>query len=142
MFLNKAWCCTQRRVNTRSDVGKANSWAFFQNWNLDGDPAGGQHTWSTVPQATNIDAVGLGRIHRISEALLAADLTPGSLGGFHRGRANLVFADGSARSLKDSSWLTGLAGTQLDPGPTVTNEYIIPNWNAASPQYGIKGFAY
>jgi prepilin-type N-terminal cleavage/methylation domain-containing protein/prepilin-type processing-associated H-X9-DG protein len=142
LFGNKAWCCTDQRVNTRGDVGKPYSFAFFLNWNLDGDPAGGQHTWATVPQAANIDAVALARIRHPNEALLAADLTGGGRGGYHRGQANMALADGTVRSRTDNSWSNGLAGVQMDPGPTVANEYIFQNFNAALPHYGVKGYAY
>ena len=142
LFGNKAWCCTDKRVNTRGDVGKPYSFAFFLNWNLDGDPYNGQHTWATVPQAANIDAVSLARIHRPNEALLAADLTGGGRGGYHRGLANMALADGTVRSRSDNSYGSGLAGLQMDPGPSVANEYIFQNFNSVAPHYGVKGFAY
>jgi prepilin-type N-terminal cleavage/methylation domain-containing protein/prepilin-type processing-associated H-X9-DG protein len=134
---DKAWFCTDRTLNANY------TWKYVLNWNI--DRGYNWHIAKPSSPGANIEAIPLSRIKRSSEALLAADLSVGARGGYHRGMATMAFADGSARTRKDPTFdgtlyagaaYTAAVATYADPSVSVNGEYI------CSGAAGVKGFAY
>jgi prepilin-type N-terminal cleavage/methylation domain-containing protein len=135
---DKVWYCTS------SNVRGNYTWKYVLNWNLDIG-----HTWHIVHPSgagSYASSIVLSRIKRSSEALLAADLSLGARGGYHRGLSVMAMADGSARSRPDPTWngtlysgaaYTAAVATYADPSVSVNGEYI-----CSSNTIGLKGFSY
>ncbi len=82
--------------------------------------------------------VFLPMILKTSEAWLGADLDWASNAGYHRGFANMVFADGHVFHRSDASLVASTPDWQnIDPGPSVKPEYLFRR-----PDGKLKGFTY
>ncbi len=108
---------------------------FYQNW------------WLLDGNITQIypgkHVISMGMILHPTETFIAADLNSGSNGGYHRGYANIVHADGHVLTRRDSSLVTSTPAWQwMDPGPSIKTEHIYHPGGGTPYPGKFKGFTY
>ena len=128
------WSCTVPELNSHW-YHVPYAWKFYMNWRaLEPDLPASHYVGHTR------GGYVFSRVRDTTTAVLCSDLQGGGLGGYHRGRSNLVMLDGHVERRPDESATIapGLQWAWSDPGRMVTAEFFAERtWDAK-----MKGWDY
>ena len=126
------WNCTVPELNSHW-YNVPFAWQYYMNWRALEPASRGGHT---------LTGYVMSKVKRTTDAAICSDLQGGGVGGYHRGRSNIVMLDGHVENRVDAKVDWSVQWTWGDPAPTVAGEYFQSKPGAAPGQEQMKGWDY